>query len=65
MEEKGKNNPKNAKYWFELAQDNNEEIEQKREQFVRNVSQRETGIAADREKFSGGVKTGSRKRFPK
>jgi len=64
IEEKGKRNPKSAKYWFKIAENANEEIEQEREEFVRNVAQRETGIAADKEKFPDGIKTGSYKRLP-
>jgi len=64
MEEKRKKYTKSAKYWFEIAKDMNEEIEHKREEFVRNVSQRQTGISADSEKFPDGVKTGSYKRLP-
>ena len=60
MKDKGKdNNPKSAKYWFEIAENENEEIERKRQEFVRNVSRRQPGISADREKFPDGVKTGS------
>lgn len=64
VEEKGKRNPKSAKYWFEIAENANEEVEQKRQEFVRNVAQRHTGISADREKFPDGVKIGSYKRLP-
>jgi len=64
MDEKGNKNPKSAKYWFEIAENMNEEIERQREEFVRNVAQRKTGISADREKFPDGVKTGSYKRLP-
>jgi len=64
MEKKGRRYSKSAKYWFEIAENVNEEIERKREEFVRNVAQREVGISADREKFPDGVKTGSYKRLP-
>ncbi|MFZ7102249.1 MAG: hypothetical protein ACOWWO_06225 [Peptococcaceae bacterium] len=64
VEEKGKTNPKSAKYWFEIAGEMNEELEQKREEFVRDAAQRPKGISADREKFPDGVKTGSYKRLP-
>jgi len=57
-------NHKSAKYWFEIGEAANEEIERKREQFVRNVAKRVTGISSDREKFPDGVKTGSYKRLP-
>jgi hypothetical protein len=55
---------KGAKYWFEIAENMNEEIEDKREKFVRNIAQRDTGISADLQKFPDGVKTGSYKRLP-
>ncbi|MFZ5942785.1 MAG: hypothetical protein ACOYVD_01660 [Bacillota bacterium] len=64
VERKDNSNHRNAKYWFELAKEENEQIELQREQFVRNAAQRRTGIAADREKFPDGVKTGSYKRLP-
>ena len=64
VKKNGDNNPKSARYWFELAQEANEEIEHQREEFVRNIAQRPTGISADREKFPDGVKTGSYKRLP-
>lgn len=38
-----------------------EELEQKRQEFVRNVLRRVEGIASEREKFIQGLKTGSPK----
>lgn len=64
MDKKEQKSSKSAKYWFEIAENMNEEIERKREEFVRNVAQRETGISADLQKFPDGVKTGSYKRLP-
>ncbi|MGI6225786.1 MAG: hypothetical protein ACOYJ1_05960 [Peptococcales bacterium] len=64
MKNEKENNPKSAKYWFEIAHNLNEEVENKAQEFIRNVAQRETGISADREKFPDGVKTGSYKRLP-
>ncbi|NLT94496.1 MAG: hypothetical protein GXW85_03005 [Clostridia bacterium] len=64
MDKKGENKFKNSKYWFEIGENMNEELERKREEFVRNIAQRETGISADLQKFPDGVKTGSLKRLP-
>ncbi|KJS88917.1 MAG: hypothetical protein JM58_00120 [Peptococcaceae bacterium BICA1-8] len=64
MDEKSKEYTKSAKYRFEFAKNENEELEHKQEEFVRNVAQRHTGISAEREKFPDGVKTGSYKRLP-
>lgn len=64
MSKKEKENQKSAKYWFEVAENMNEAIERQREEFVRNIAQRESGISADLEKFPDGVKTGSYKRLP-
>jgi len=59
-----KKEDKGAKYWFEIAESENEEIEQKTQEFFRNAAQRPMGIPAERAKFTRGVKTGSYKRLP-
>jgi hypothetical protein len=64
MDKKEQQKSKSSKYSFEVAESINEEIERKREEFVRNIAQRETGISADLQKFPDGVKTGSYKRLP-
>ena len=54
---------KKQSIWNENALDFQEETENKRQQFVREVAQNKQGIAADREKFIHKGKTGSHKVF--
>lgn len=50
--------------WNEKAAGLQEDLEQRREQFVRNVAARREGISADREKFVMDLNTGSQKIYP-
>lgn len=50
--------------WNEKAAGLQEELEHRREEFVRDVAVRREGISADREKFVMDLKTGSPKRLP-
>lgn len=50
--------------WNEKAAGFQEEQEQRREQFVRNVAARPEGISADQEKFVMDLNTGSQKIYP-